>query len=168
MMEDREYYMIVCRMKVHDRFLIWYSSREGDDGLVTSDNGQLLSLNEGSSAKRYASESGLDLDPGDAPLYDVNELDDWINNRSQPTDCELLVDFWNLFADIAASVPHESRFRALDRSEPKIYDKLFFGNNLSVMTPPGKEYEPLWSDAEVSHIVEVMTAGLQLLKEAVA
>ena len=46
----------------------------------------------------------------------------------------------------------------------RVYDKLFFGNNLPAMTPPGEHYDPTWSDAEIRILCSVIAAGLHLFR----
>ena len=74
---------------------------------------------------------------------------------------------WNLFSDVAHSMPDKgSAFEHLD-SQPTIYDKLFWGNNLPSMTPEGMHYSPEWSAAEVASLAEILSAGLDLFESCI-
>jgi len=39
-----------------------------------------------------------------------------------------------------------------------------WGNNIPSLTPPGKRYDPVWSPEEVTQLVEVLTAGIDMFR----
>jgi hypothetical protein len=43
-----------------------------------------------------------------------------------------------------------------------IYDKLFWGNNLPLITPEGERYLPEWSADEVQSLAQILASGLDL------
>jgi hypothetical protein len=47
------------------------------------------------------------------------------------------------------------------------YDKLFWGNNLPVVTPPGEFYVPAWSDEELAELHRILSDGMRLIRVAV-
>jgi hypothetical protein len=65
------------------------------------------------------------------------------------------------------------RFHALDvddmtaRGAEKIYDKLFFGNNLPAITPAGVSYEPVWSHDEIETLSRIYRLGLTGLRAGI-
>lgn len=139
-----------------------------EDGIAVDDEGSLLLFSTARQAREYASSSDLALNDDDPVLYDLDELIVWLAKPDREVDCVGTLNFWNLFSDLAASVSLESAFRTLDRAKPSIYEKIFAGNNLPAMTPPGQRYVPTWSEEEIRHIVAVMTAGLDLMERALA
>jgi hypothetical protein len=46
----------------------------------------------------------------------------------------------------------------------KIYDKLFFANNLPAITPRGASYEPIWSEGEIELLSRIYRFGLAELR----
>jgi hypothetical protein len=75
--------------------------------------------------------------------------------------CAQLLNAWNLLGDIARSVN-----ASLDDRGPeadKCYDKLFYGNNLPSITPPGEHYGPYFDDHEQRVITEILDRGRVIL-----
>lgn len=70
---------------------------------------------------------------------------------SKPPTCKVLLDGWNLLEDIARTVGAPKNLRIYTKKGPvfKMYEKLFYGNNLRPVTPKGKEYWPIWTEAEL-------------------
>jgi hypothetical protein len=164
------HYFVSCRLNGHDRVLIWYTGRgeQMTDGLLTDEEGFLLVFDSERLAHEYAMASQLRVDDPQSVHYDLDELAGWLEHSQKVVDCVETLNLWNLFSDVAASVPFDSAFRNLDRARPAIYEKIFVGNNLPVMTPPGEHYEPTWSQDEMRHIAKVMASGLELVKSALA
>ena len=49
----------------------------------------------------------------------------------------------------------------------KIYDKLFFANNLAAVTPRGASYEPIWSEDEIELLSRIYSFGLAELRASI-
>jgi hypothetical protein len=47
---------------------------------------------------------------------------------------------------------------------PKIYHKLFWGNNLPPVTPEGCHFNPEWSRDELAALAGVLSAGLEMFQ----
>jgi hypothetical protein len=60
------------------------------------------------------------------------------------------------------------KFLGNDDSVTDIYTKLFAGNtrNLPVLNKTGVEYEPIWSDEELDEMRNVMSEGIEIIREA--
>ena len=82
--------------------------------------------------------------------------------RGRRIDCAEFLAAWNLFEDISHSL--KSTFDPDHALTQKIYDKLFYGNNLPVITPEGKFYIPLWTGRELVIIHHVMKTGLEMFR----
>ena len=54
----------------------------------------------------------------------------------------------------------ENLFRAADTRALSLYDKLFRGCNLPSLTPPGEDYEPVWTVPETTALKQVLLLGL--------
>lgn len=50
-----------------------------------------------------------------------------------------------------------------DQKADKCYDKLFYGNNLPSVTPPGEHYSPHFDDHEQRVIHEILDRGRVIL-----
>src|SRR5262245_484055 len=93
----------------------------------------------------------------------------WVgNNRDVAVDCDEALAAWNLFGDVARSIHGASGvFEGLDRQFGKIYEKLFWGNNLPSITPEGCHFDPEWSSEEITALAAVLGAGLEMFRASV-
>jgi hypothetical protein len=48
----------------------------------------------------------------------------------------------------------------------RIYDKLFFGNNIPGIMPEGQVYTPKWTKKEIARVAEIMNEGLTILRRS--
>jgi hypothetical protein len=168
LVDSLAHYFVSCKLNGQDHVLIWYTGRgkEMEDGLLIDKAGFLLVFKSVQQAHEYAGANKLMVGDPEAVCYDLDELASWLDHPNNELDCVEALNLWNLFSDVAASVSFSSPFRNLDRARPTIYEKIFAGNNLPVMTPPGRHYEPTWSQDEMRHIAEVMATGWELFKSA--
>ena len=99
-----------------------------------------------------------------AQPLDLDIVERWLATaRKTNVDCETFLNAWNLFSDLATTV--QGRTAHVDgQRESRIYDKLFWGNNISVLTPPGKHYQPIWSKSEVGRMRNVLATGMLLFR----
>jgi len=101
-------------------------------------------------------------------IHDLDWVAGWRIAHGTEIKCVQALDAWNLFRDVAASVQAKgAEFAKLDRNEPLIYDKLFWGNNLPAMTPEGQSYVPQWTLQETQLLAAVLSAGLDLFESCV-
>jgi hypothetical protein len=74
------------------------------------------------------------------------------------------LDAWNFLDDLAGMhVGADTPYARLSRGAAECYDRLFWGNNLPAVTPPGERFEPVWSAEELIKIRRVLAAGLVIL-----
>ncbi len=93
----------------------------------------------------------------------MDEAKLWLQKRKSEFDCEYLLSFWNIISDLAYSVG-EIFYGDQDKDILiKIYDKLFYGNNLPSITPEGKKYFPEWEVDEIKEIAKVIEDGLKIV-----
>jgi len=90
----------------------------------------------------------------------------WLLSRNGNTvDCCNFLDAWSLFADLSRSVAGQfDTDRALTN---KIYDKIFWGNNLPAVTPDGEHSVPVWTNDELNILGKILDDGLSLFRNAV-
>jgi hypothetical protein len=140
------WYPLALRVGGRTLFLLWGSDDWALNRII-ADAGRVVSFSDEVSARQYALAKNLTLAPKEElHLHDLDSAVRWLEADAEP-DCSLLLAIWNLAGDVARSVnePFEDRGGALD----DVYDKLFFGNNLPSMTPPGEQYHPEWTEEEL-------------------
>jgi hypothetical protein len=160
---EQLYFPCQVRMKGADTFLLWYQDER--DGFVRHPSGQLLSARSLENLASIAAEIGLSLVPDEPVHYDFDQLQEWCDRiRAEGVDCPAFLNAWNFFDDLARlHDDRESHYAKLSQRAAQRYDKLFWGNNLPSMTPPGERFTPIWSAEELEDIHLVMEAGLRLI-----
>ncbi len=159
------YYCCWYRLDDTDGYLIWFSN--DTDGVVTQDDGFVPGFCNLTQLHAYAASLHIDIKKEEPKLHDIDSVKAWLNatTLSRDIDCDNFLSVWNLFADISDSVCctfDQDKDRTQD-----IYNKLFWGNNLPAITPPGKHYSPTWNEDELLLIKEVLTNGLLLFQSVV-
>ena len=155
------YYTIRCRLDGIGRHCVWYTNHA--DGVLVGGDGAILSFRNRSDLETYASHAGFEFDAEEPILYDLDAIDRWLENpEGSAIDCKLVLEAWNLFDDVASSI----EFEWISQEADVVYDKLFWGNNLPAVTPPGKRYDPIWSDDEVETLRKILGDGIGLVRFA--
>ena len=85
---------------------------------------------------------------------------------SLPIDCSLFLNVWNLFDDVASSTG-VGAFERNSREALVVYDKLFWGNNIRAVTPPGEHYVPAWTEGEIAELHRILGDGMALVRNAI-
>ncbi len=158
----KNFYKLWYRLDQLDAYLIWYSADE--DGVLINKDGKIPVFRDATSLITYAEKLGLKVEIDNKPtLYNLDLIQKWLHKpRKETIDCAEFLNAWNLFDDIAATT---DKLKAEVKIQAgKIYDKLFWGNNLPAMTPPGKHYAPIWSSREVEKIAKVLSYGLTMFR----
>jgi hypothetical protein len=158
------YYRLWYRLDHTDGYLIWFSNDM--DGVVTRSDGTVPSFRDQEALQAYASNHHLTLDEMEPLLHDLDIVVEWLDfSLAAELDYDTVLTIWNLFGDLSTSVNGD-----FDRDRKRtqhIYEKLFWGTNLPSVTPPGKQYTPLWSDEELLVMREILTKGLLLFRKYV-
>jgi hypothetical protein len=158
------YYGIRCRLDGIDWYLVWYSNDA--DGVLVAGDGAILSFRSRSGLETYAARLGFEFEAEEPALYDLDGIDRWIEDpRESEIDSKLFLETWNLFDDVASSIENRL-FEWISREADVVYDKLFWGNNLPAVTPPGQRYDPIWSDDEVETLRKILGDGIGLVRFA--
>ncbi len=142
-------------------FVIWYKDENDENRVYTSD-GKVVSFPSEEKAHRKADE--LNINITDTCFYDVERLIYWFTMHQKEMDCNFLIDFWNLFSDIAYCVGKELE-PVRTRRIKRCYNKLFWGLNLPAVTPENCEYEPVFTKRERKLIREIMRTGLEIYEK---
>ena len=49
----------------------------------------------------------------------------------------------------------------------KIYDKLFYGNNLLTINKSKKKYVPIFSEEEIKQVKDILMSGINMLSNVI-
>jgi len=82
-------------------------------------------------------------------------------------NCENILAVWNLFTDVSFSAKHSFLGDSKLRLIRKIYDKIFWGNNLPAITPKNEKYIPVWEKSEINKIKEILLQGYQIFEKVI-
>ena len=160
-------FLIHCFSNGVRHFCIYHS--DDKDSLSCDENNRILCFSDRLRAVQYLADRHLSLDmEDDAEGYDFDALDRWVKSDDFTIDCYTILNFWNLFTDIAYSV--RKKFSGDRKSELTnlIYKKLFFGNNLPAIKPSDEaDYKPIWDSKQVATIKVIMKDGLDIWQKSV-
>ncbi|MGL5807393.1 MAG: hypothetical protein ACRC2R_11220 [Xenococcaceae cyanobacterium] len=162
---QREYYPYWYRLDGINAFLLWFCDEI--DGFFKSTDGKIPSFSNIADLSATADNHRIQVQLENSILIDLDCLTDWLKSSTpDQIDCPTFLNAWNLFLDVSTTVekPFEDTEDTLNTS---IYNKLFWGNNLSSVTPPGEHYLPEWSDEEFRQIHNVMKSGLILFRQSI-
>lgn len=161
-----KYFPLSYRLRKEARFLIWISN--GDDSVLVDADGSVPSFKDLKTLESFAEQNGIQLESETPVIHDLDWVAGWRIAHAAEIKCVPALHAWNLFRDVAASVQAKgAEFAKLDRNEPLIYDKLFWGNNLPAVTPEGRSYVPQWTLQETQLLAAVLSTGLDLFESCV-
>jgi len=156
----RRYY--AAEFKYIDRiyFCIWYNNlvdMNDTEGLCIN-NGRILYFDRMEKLKHYCETHEM-MYIDEPTQYDMVRIQQWVREgTSDDIDCDLLLIFWNIVIDLAATLKLD--FIGNDDEYDDVYSKLFAGNNLPTINTSGKEYIPMWSEEEVLQLKQVIGRGV--------
>ncbi len=179
-----EYYPIYFQYKALSGYLLWFTETvEGwNDGLVTKD-GKVVYFNSLESLNNYATEAGFTekiFTSEEVANYNMQPINEIINKGLKShKDYKIMLDTWNLLRDICFSLYGKensykievkisekySNSRKVRRKYiEKVYNKIFWANNLTVVTPPGRHYVPIWRKSELRLINRIFREGMNIFE----
>ncbi|MDJ1484116.1 hypothetical protein QNI16_26700 [Cytophagaceae bacterium YF14B1] len=159
---ERLFFAIGFSLDQKDRYLIWIQD-ETDQVLVETD-GLIPVFNSETALAKYAAKKYVEIVNEEPVFCDLDYLSNWIAQPNNPIDCQMFLSIWNLFTDIASGINRSFTGNEKDKLTNKVYDKIFYGNNLPSVTPEGKYYIPVWTKAERGRLIEIMSEGIALLR----
>ena len=161
----REYFKCWFRLDAHDSYLIWF--RDEDDGVITDAHGKVPCFLKTEDLLRQASSLNLNIKNEEPILHDLDFIVTWLESKnSEAVNCDIFLAAWNLFDDVSRS--GGGNFNTEHKLTAKIYEKLFWGNNIQAVTPEGEHYEPSWTKRELKIMREVLGEGLSLFRDKVS
>jgi hypothetical protein len=166
-MTGSEYWLCEFHLDGRRLHIVWHTNDK--DGLVRLASGKIASFGDEGAVHAFCRSSGISLMPNRLGGYDFDAIETWCHRpTAESVDPVAFLNIWNMLEDALGfkltvkAVPNLSEI-SLGKVR-KIYDKLFFGNNLPTMTPPGKSYEPIWAQDEVEIMSRLYRFGLTELR----
>jgi len=156
-MNKNIYYLVRWMYNDKDFFLLWYDGGANPDGYVLRNQKEptLLITRTKNEITEYAQKYGFRLSPQGESVLDFNELSKALkrlrpNRHLSQKMSEVFLNFWNTLDDISSSTKIQLISQDLFHKEDldRLYEKLFYGNNLPPVTPEGSEYFPILVDKE--------------------
>jgi hypothetical protein len=153
-----EYFPCVFRLEGDDHYVIWYS--DDRDGLVR-ERGRVVTFSSLAQLHAYARSRSLTVKPAEVARYDWDSVARWCDEPVMAgTAVGLLLKAWNMVLDAMPPGDESQLFSHANARASDLYDKLFRANNLPAMTPPGAEYYPIWTRAELVALAQLLRLGL--------
>jgi hypothetical protein len=162
--EGEVYY--VCRVRLNgERVFIAWSPGEPDNFLRDTADRLLVARSQEALAAATRPR-GVTHVGGEPTDYDLDRIREWCAApEAARVDCSAFLNAWNFFDDLAElHGGADTAYTRLSRQAAGCYDKLFWGNNLPAVTPPGERFIPSWEPDELDCIRRVMGAGIQLVE----
>lgn len=159
---SNEYFNLWFRLDGRDAYLIWFNGEP--DGVIVDVDRKVPCFSSNEDLSSYGFSLNLSVKTDEPILHDLDFVASWLKTENNLTvDCNVFLAAWNLFDDVSRSVG--GSFGSNRKLTAKIYEKLFWGNNLPAVTPEGEHYEPTWTKRELEIMREVLGAGLSLFRE---
>jgi hypothetical protein len=162
------YFLLWYRLHHQDGYLIWITANADistvaavTDRVLVDETGKLLIFLSTAKAIEYSNLFDWKLEDDVPVLHNLDSVRMWLSHPSASVNCYDFLAAWNLFTDVSQSINGQD-FIVHDPFTDRIYDKLFWGNNLPSVTPNGAHYEPAWSAQEITQLQRVFKSGLEL------
>ena len=161
----RKYYPFAYRLDGRVRWLLYYSNEP--DGFELLD-GRLRSFESLEAVKQDLRLRRIDLEQEgeEAAFFDLDGLATWLAQpRPATIDPSAMLNAWNSFTDVAASVGEALADRG-DRHD-ELYDRLFHYGGPAWHTGRAEADTGDWTPEEVQLLAQVLGRGLSLFRAAV-
>lgn len=160
----KKYYLVKMFYSNKDLFSIWYANDDDADGFIVHKN-RISVFKSSQEAISFAKNSGLVLEQGITTfdIIDIINIIEKIKNVMLSENCHELFDIWNIFGDIAKSTNEKFIGNSDDELTRDVYEKLFYGSNLRVITQDMEEYHPMFDEEETELCISIFRNGLDIL-----
>jgi hypothetical protein len=164
---EKKYFTCWFRLQQRDLFLIWILAEP--ELVLIDEQGYIPIFSSELALATYARNRGLDIINETPLLHNLDAIEEWLQHSESYIDCDIFQGAWNLFTDVAHALQLSFRGDKHGRLRNRIYDKLYFGNNLFIGDPilghpSGKFYIPQWSLKEKTKLAQVLSHGLAIFK----
>lgn len=115
----------------------------------------------------YAKDNKIQFDKNEITSFSIDHAISWLTRKNPMIDSVYFLNFWNYISDLANSV--EETFYGDLREEEinKVYNKLFWGNNLPAVTPKSKRYKPNWDGEQRKILVGIAKDGIRIINSSI-
>jgi hypothetical protein len=160
-MDALRYYPCRVELDGSAKFVAWYTADR--DGFLRDPHGRLV-------VAGTAGALGIPLETAEPAEYNFDQIRAWCAHPdAAAVDCRAFLDVWNFLDDLAGlHAGADTAYTRLSKGASRSYDKLFWGNNLPAVTPPGEWFNPSWSPEELAAIRAVFEGGLVVLRAELA
>ena len=143
-------------------YCLWFTDQSGKDRFLTNDKGVLFFTTH-SDLSIYISEEKLNIDHNQIH-YDIGSAIDWLSKDSRFVDCEYMLHIWNITSDLSSSANKDFSGDSTSEIINRVYDKLFWGNNLSALRDNEDAFNPDWTSEELQELKIVVTHIVDIIK----
>jgi hypothetical protein len=150
--------------------LLWVDGKDQKDYFLRTNEGKIfVEKSKPSVRRKIEDKSDLNIHWDQCSVFEFDKFMSTVKSLksgsySKITTCKRLLDGWNFLMDFAYTIDAPEHFIRTNRRQKKIYNKLFFGNNLPSMTPKGKEYNPVWTSPEIKYFKTSINKLVQYLR----
>lgn len=146
-------------------YCIWYSD-EAEDGFLTQAC-QLLTFADENSAVKFIQTNTSYRAPVTTTIYDADTIEQMMDQQ-HPFDACITLEFWNIAGDLANSAGRPFQGNIKDDLTDKVYDKLFYGNNLPEINTSGHLYTPEFTDEEYTRLMDILADAVSIIHHVTA
>ena len=166
---ERTYHPCLYLLDGEDGYLLWYDGDGEKDGVFVDAAGKMLSFRTKAALIEFALPNGLRVSREEPDLHHLDSVEAWLANpHPQTLDRDEAIIAWNLFKDVAESVDGAgAAFKTADTGLLPIYNKLFEGfSQPSDWALDDEPYDPELSPEELQTLVELLTIGFRMFRQA--
>ncbi|WP_129692226.1 hypothetical protein [Gottfriedia acidiceleris] len=156
-----EYYPFLFDFNKNEFYCIWYSAVK--DGFLTENN-KIKVFETENLLFDYAKAKNIQLMDNNINSISIDYAINWLTRKNPIIKSVYFLDYWNHISDLASSVGENFYGDEREESINKVYEKLFWGNNLPTVTPKGKKYKPTWNNEQRKILVDIVKDGIRIIK----
>lgn len=161
----RQYYIYLLHLDGQDLHTLWCTN--DFDCIHINEDGKISAFRVASDLISYANRLGIVIQPDEPATLNLDLIQDWLRKPTANIDPVTFLNAWNLLTDVRSGINQRNMDRE-DKQHLGLYGKLFCGNNLPTITPPGEHYTPIWSNAEVEELYCLLAPALSEFRDLLA
>jgi len=173
-MNDQSGYVVAWHIFDRKRYMIWFNGlSERDWFMKIPQTSALLISTTRAELRRKAIKHNITISRQAAQKIDMDRTFRLLE-KLRPCEfipkrtSEIFLETWNALDDLAHSIG-DTTFERISRAKynDKLYQKIFYANELPAVTPKGEHYKAVLSKSETTHIKTLLhDRGTSLLKKS--
>jgi hypothetical protein len=156
-----DYYPFLFVINKKEYYCVWYC--DDKDGFLT-DRNKIMVFDSEKLLLDYCKDNNIQINEDELTCFSLDNALNWLEEKKFDIDSDYFLNFWNHISDLAYSVGENFYGDSKEAQINKVYDKLFFGNNLPAITPENKKYYPTWDLSEINLLVKIVHDGIRIIK----